>query len=89
MAHQNKTKVPPGFEPGSLDSKSKVLTVTPRDRATSGDQTHDLSLTKRMLRQLSYCGNCTSLAGLEPAISGLGDRCLIHLATGTLVDDHV
>ena len=29
---KNKKKVSPGFEPGSLDSKSKVLTITPRDR---------------------------------------------------------
>ena len=28
-------EVSPGFEPGSLDSKSKVLTITPRDHKVS------------------------------------------------------
>jgi hypothetical protein len=34
-------EVSPGFEPGLLDSKSRVITVTPRDRDSSGIRTHE------------------------------------------------
>ena len=54
------------------------------DTASTRDRTTDLTLTKRMLCQLSYRGNWTGeralvpTAGLEPAIFGLGGRRLIH-----------
>ena len=37
-----KKKVSPGFEPGSLDSKSKVLTITPRNQNCIGQLLHSL-----------------------------------------------
>ena len=61
---KQKKKVLPGFEPGLLDSKSRVITVTPQNPslcvcfvfAQCGDRTHDLKimrLTRYQLRQLS------------------------------------
>jgi hypothetical protein len=56
-------KLPPGFEPGSLDSKSRVLTITPWERiaclkelvksSSYGDRTHDPWLIRPMLYHLS------------------------------------
>ena len=31
LSYSEKKKVPPGLEPGSSDSKSEVLTITPRN----------------------------------------------------------
>ena len=56
-----KKKLLPGFEPGSLDSKSRVLTITPQERgrgsqpksSSYGDRTHDPWLIRPMLYHLS------------------------------------
>ena len=58
-----KMEVLPGFEPGSLDSKSRVLTITPWERiaclkelvksSSYGDRTHDPWLIRPMLYHLS------------------------------------
>ncbi len=57
--------------------------------ASSRIRTYDLTVNSRSLCQLSYRSNnrtftrnvLVPLAGVEPAISGLEDRRLIHLAT--------
>ena len=57
--------------------------------ASSRIRTYDLTVNSRSLCQLSYrsknrtltCNVLIPLAGVEPAISGLEDRRLIHLAT--------
>ena len=47
-----------------------------REKATNGIRTHDLSLTKRVLYQLSYSG--TPSVGIEPTAIGLkGQRSTI------------
>ena len=47
-------------------------------KATNGIRTHDLSLTKRVLYQLSYSGNITPSVGIEPTAIGLkGQRSTI------------
>ena len=58
-----KMELLPGFEPGSLDSKSRVLTITPWERiaclkelvksSSYGDRTHDPWLIRPMLYHLS------------------------------------
>ena len=53
-------QVLPGFEPGSLDSKSRVITITLQNlNATEkgghgGARTHDPGLIRPMLYHLSY-----------------------------------
>ena len=51
-------------------------TVEQNKKATNGIRTHDLSLTKRVLYQLSYSG--TPSVGIEPTAIGLkGQRSTI------------
>ena len=53
-------QVLPGFEPGSLDSKSRVITITLQKLlgyskgGHSGARTHDPGLIRPMLYHLSY-----------------------------------
>ena len=73
------TKVLGGFEPPSLDSESRVLTVTPQDRRAFSFEQQIL-----FLEDIIEGKNLLTLVGLEPTISGSVDRCLIHWATGPL-----
>ena len=47
---EKKLKVPPRFELGSLDSKSRVLTITPWDR--SHKQAKKIAIKRRLLPQI-------------------------------------
>ena len=56
-------KVPPRFELGSLDSKSRVLTITPWDRTYFLDEIHQIQIITSILfsPELSdrSCTQCT------------------------------
>ena len=66
----------PGIEPGPSAWKADILTTELRaldlkTEAFDGIRTRDLSLTKRVLCQLSYNGTCygykrVHLSGIEP-----------------------
>lgn len=49
--------------------------MTGRDGAGDGNRTRDLSITKRMLYQLSYSGGGELETGIEPATYALQERC--------------
>ena len=53
-------KVSPGFEPGSVGSKPKVLTITPRNHLTGVTRTPDQWIYSPLLCQLSYSENISS-----------------------------
>ena len=78
---------PNGFLVHRLNRSATVSVVVLHQRGGGmRDRTTDLTLTKRMLYQLSYRGawkyawafQRVPTAGLEPAIFGLGGRRLIH-----------
>ena len=61
---KNKKKVLPGFEPGLLDSKSRVITITLQDRNTKGitpggTRTHNLTLRRGAPYPLGHRGQST------------------------------
>ena len=63
---------------GVFFSKKIGKKIRQKKRATNGIRTHDLSLTKRVLYQLSYSGNITPSVGIEPTAIGLkGQRSTI------------
>ena len=70
-------QVLPGFEPGSLDSKSRVITITLQNPTTiekgghGGARTHDPGLIRPMLYHLSY----TTITIRKPRLE-LGTSCV-------------
>ena len=76
-------QVLPGFEPGSLDSKSRVITITLQNPTAiekgghGGARTHDPGLIRPMLYHLSYATDDVS----TPARDRTGDLLRVRQAS--------
>ena len=66
----SKQELLPGFEPGSVDSKSTVLTITPQERLTVRQPLTSSGIESRR-------GNQPKVVpmGIEPMTLGLLDQC--------------
>ena len=74
----------PGIEPGASAWQAEMLPTTPTRTASSEVRTRDLTLTKRMLCQLSYRGNRLLPTRIELATLGLWDPRAANCATGAV-----